>query len=90
MQQIVRILFPPLVALASVCHGTSFIKGVSRLAHKESDRALTLQEEFGKLGVDILIHDDMMGIQRNRSALNQQPFIPGMITGLPWPLQLRR
>ena len=56
-------LFPPLVALASVCHGSSFIKGVSRLAHKESDRALTLQEEFGKLGVDILINGDVMGIK---------------------------
>jgi 3-phosphoshikimate 1-carboxyvinyltransferase len=56
-------LFPPLVALASVCHGSSFIKGVSRLAHKESNRALTLQEEFGKLGVDILINDDAMGIK---------------------------
>jgi 3-phosphoshikimate 1-carboxyvinyltransferase len=55
-------LFPPLVALASVCQGSSFIKGVSRLAHKESDRARTLQEEFGKLGVDILINGDVMGI----------------------------
>jgi 3-phosphoshikimate 1-carboxyvinyltransferase len=56
-------LFPPLVALASVCHGSSFIKGVSRLAHKESDRAHTLQEEFGKLGVDIMINEDVMGIK---------------------------
>ena len=56
-------LFPPLVALASVCHGSSFIKGVSRLAHKESNRALTLQEEFGKLGVDILLNGDLMGIK---------------------------
>ena len=56
-------LFPPLVALASLCSGSSFIKGVSRLAHKESDRALTLQEEFGKLGVDILINGDVMGIK---------------------------
>jgi 3-phosphoshikimate 1-carboxyvinyltransferase len=56
-------LFPPLVALASVCQGSSFIKGVSRLAHKESDRALTLQEEFGKLGVDILLNGDLMGIK---------------------------
>jgi len=56
-------LFPPLVALAAVCPGSSFIKGVGRLAHKESDRALTLQEEFGKLGVDILISGDIMGIK---------------------------
>jgi len=56
-------LFPPLVALASVCKGSSFIKGATRLTHKESDRALTLQEEFGKLGIDILLHDDVMGIR---------------------------
>jgi 3-phosphoshikimate 1-carboxyvinyltransferase len=56
-------LFPPLVALAASCHGSSFIKGVSRLAHKESDRARTLQEEFAKLGVDILLNGDVMGIK---------------------------
>lgn len=56
-------LFPPLVALASCCSGSSFIKGVSRLAHKESDRALTLQEEFAKLGVDILLNGDTMGVK---------------------------
>ena len=60
-------LFPPLVALASACHGSSFITGASRLTHKESDRALTLQEEFGKLGVDILLHGDVMGIKGTNS-----------------------
>jgi 3-phosphoshikimate 1-carboxyvinyltransferase len=53
-------LFPPLVALASYCHGTSVIKGVSRLLYKESDRAKALREEFGKLNVNIEISDDMM------------------------------
>ncbi|MGC1390388.1 MAG: 3-phosphoshikimate 1-carboxyvinyltransferase [Bacteroidales bacterium] len=53
-------LFPPLVALASYCHGTSVIKGVSRLIYKESDRAKALREEFGKLNVTIEISDDMM------------------------------
>jgi len=53
-------LFPPLVALASVCNGVSKIKGVSRLAHKESDRGLTLQTEFAKMGVQIdLLGDEM-------------------------------
>ncbi|MCL2792020.1 MAG: 3-phosphoshikimate 1-carboxyvinyltransferase [Spirochaetaceae bacterium] len=46
-------LFPPLVALASGCSGTSLIHGVERLKHKESDRELTLLEEFSKAGVDI-------------------------------------
>ena len=56
-------LFPPLVALAAYCDGTSVIEGVSRLAHKESDRALTLQEEFGKMGLLIKLQDDLMIIE---------------------------
>jgi 3-phosphoshikimate 1-carboxyvinyltransferase len=53
-------LFPPLVALASYCEGTSVIEGVHRLMHKESNRALTLQEEFGKMGIEISFQDDSM------------------------------
>jgi 3-phosphoshikimate 1-carboxyvinyltransferase len=54
-------LFPPLVALASVCNGITKIKGVSRLAHKESDRGLTLQTEFAKMGIQIhLVEDEML------------------------------
>ncbi|MBL0359395.1 MAG: 3-phosphoshikimate 1-carboxyvinyltransferase [Chitinophagaceae bacterium] len=53
-------LFPPLVALAAYCSGTTVIEGVSRLAHKESNRGLTLQEEFGKMGVVIKLQDDLM------------------------------
>ncbi|HEX8357056.1 MAG TPA: 3-phosphoshikimate 1-carboxyvinyltransferase [Segetibacter sp.] len=56
-------LFPPLVALASCCSGTTSIKGVSRLAHKESDRALTLQQEFAKMGVEIILQNDEMLIK---------------------------
>jgi 3-phosphoshikimate 1-carboxyvinyltransferase len=56
-------LFPPLVALAAYCDGSSVIEGVSRLAHKESDRALTLQEEFGKMGLPIKLQDDLMIIE---------------------------
>jgi 3-phosphoshikimate 1-carboxyvinyltransferase len=56
-------LFPPLVALASYCNGTSVIEGVHRLTHKESNRALTLQEEFGKMGVEITLQDDLMLIK---------------------------
>ncbi|GAB4092257.1 3-phosphoshikimate 1-carboxyvinyltransferase [Flaviaesturariibacter terrae] len=56
-------LFPPLVALAAYCDGTSVIEGVSRLAHKESNRGLTLQEEFGKLGLTVELQDDLMIIR---------------------------
>lgn len=56
-------LFPPLVALAAYCNGTSVIEGVSRLAHKESNRALTLQEEFLKMGIEITLQDDLMMVK---------------------------
>ena len=59
-------LFPPLVALASYCEGVSTIKGVSRLVFKESNRAQTLKEEFGKMGVKIDLNDDLMHITGSR------------------------
>ncbi len=55
-------LFPPLAAMAALAKGVTVIKGVSRLAHKESDRGLTLQEEFGKMGVSIRLEGDLMYI----------------------------
>ncbi len=65
-------LFPPLVALAAFCKGTTIIKGVSRLTHKESNRGETLQQEFAKLGVSILLDDDFMhivGIEEAKSCI---------------------
>lgn len=59
-------LFPPLVALAAYCKGKTRIKGVSRLIHKESNRASALQEEFGKLGIRITIDDDVMIIEGSK------------------------
>jgi 3-phosphoshikimate 1-carboxyvinyltransferase len=61
-------LFPPLVTLASYCKGTTTIKGVSRLTHKESNRALTLQEEFGKMGVEIELDVDMMRVHGGKGV----------------------
>ncbi len=55
-------LFPPLVALAINAKGTSTIKGVQRLAHKESDRGQALKQEFGKLGIAISMNEDTMQI----------------------------
>jgi 3-phosphoshikimate 1-carboxyvinyltransferase len=56
-------LFPPLVALAACCEGTTVIEGVNRLAHKESNRGLTLQQEFAKLGIEINLQDDLMVVK---------------------------
>jgi 3-phosphoshikimate 1-carboxyvinyltransferase len=53
-------LFPPLVALASYCIGISGIKGVSRLKHKESNRAEALLEEFSKMNINLEISGDYM------------------------------
>ncbi|MBS1667353.1 MAG: 3-phosphoshikimate 1-carboxyvinyltransferase [Bacteroidetes bacterium] len=53
-------LFPPLVALAVYCKGETIIKGADRLTHKESNRALTLQEEFAKMGVTIHLQGNEM------------------------------
>lgn len=61
-------LFPPLVALASYCNGTTKIKGVNRLAHKESNRGLTLQDEFGKMEVTIQLDGDMMYVQGGKAV----------------------
>ena len=57
-------LFPPLAALAAACEGESLITGTSRLAHKESDRAETLREEYAKVGIKIdLSTPDVMRIR---------------------------
>ena len=56
-------LFPPLVALASYCKGTTTIKGVNRLLFKESNRAIALRDEFKKLGVKIELNGDLMTIK---------------------------
>lgn len=53
-------LFPPLVALAAFAKGDTHIRGAHRLAHKESDRALTLKNEFGKMGVLIEQENDCL------------------------------
>ena len=55
-------LFPPLVALAACCEGMSNFTGAGRLTHKESDRAATLQEEFGKMGIKVTLDGDRMTV----------------------------
>ena len=58
-------LFPPLAVLAAYANGKSVINGLGRLKHKESDRGLTLQEEFSKIGVKIELEEDKMIIHGN-------------------------
>jgi len=61
-------LFPPLVALAAYCEGVTIIDGVNRLAHKESNRGLTLQEEFGKMGIVIRLEGDRMYVEGGKGV----------------------
>ena len=58
-------LFPPLAALGARADGVSRIRGVSRLRHKESDRASAIVQEFAKAGisVEIAAPDDLMIIK---------------------------
>jgi len=53
-------LIPPLVALAANCKGASTIKGVGRLANKESDRSASLVDIFGKMRVEIEVFGEEM------------------------------
>jgi 3-phosphoshikimate 1-carboxyvinyltransferase len=55
-------LFPPLVALAAFADGVTVLHGASRLIHKESNRAKTLQQEFAKAGIRIVLRGDEMKI----------------------------
>ncbi len=55
-------LFPPLVALAAHIKGTSIIRGVHRLAHKESDRAKALVTEYAKLGLSVEVVEDVLKV----------------------------
>ncbi|MBK8925429.1 MAG: 3-phosphoshikimate 1-carboxyvinyltransferase [Crocinitomicaceae bacterium] len=55
-------LFPPLVVLAAAAQGESKIHGIKRLFNKESNRALVLQKEFLKCGLQINLSDNTMHI----------------------------
>jgi 3-phosphoshikimate 1-carboxyvinyltransferase len=50
------------VALAAFARGVCAFRGVTRLHHKESNRAKVLQDEFGKANVRIVIRDDEMKV----------------------------
>lgn len=55
-------LFPVLASLAASCKGDSKIKGVTRLAHKESDRANAIKDEFAKIGISVRLDGDIMTV----------------------------
>ncbi len=56
-------LFPPLAVLACFCEGESKIKGINRLANKESDRATAIEEQLTAVGVEITRKDNAFVIK---------------------------
>jgi len=56
-------LLPPLAALACHCEGTSVLRGVCRLRHKECDRAGAVARELSGLGVRAVVEDDVLEIR---------------------------
>ena len=56
-------LFPPLVALASACRGTTRLLGATRLRHKESDRAAVLVDQFTRIGGRVRVDGDRMEVE---------------------------
>ena len=59
-------LFPPLVILAAACKGKSTLKGTQRLIHKESNRAIVLQTEMGKIGIKIELEGNNMIVHESK------------------------
>ena len=51
-------LFPALAALAASCEGTSVLTGTQRLTDKESNRAKTIAEVFGRLGSGVDLSEE--------------------------------
>lgn len=56
-------LFPILAVLGAYCSGTTTVKGVNRLIHKESNRADAILGEYTKLGLDVEFQDDVMTVR---------------------------
>lgn len=56
-------LFPVVSVLAAFCPGESHLLGVNRLRHKETDRAAAIVEMLTRLGVPVVVDDDMMAIK---------------------------
>jgi 3-phosphoshikimate 1-carboxyvinyltransferase len=56
-------LVPAIVVLACYAKGTSHIYGAGRLRLKESDRLLSIKDEFSKMGAQITLTEDTLTIK---------------------------
>ena len=55
-------LFPMVALLAAFCPGESHISGVERLRHKETDRAGAVAGMLEKMGVPVLVDENVMTV----------------------------
>jgi 3-phosphoshikimate 1-carboxyvinyltransferase len=53
-------LFPILAIYAALTKGENKLIGTNRLIHKESNRAISIQKEFRKLGVNVILNNNEM------------------------------
>lgn len=56
-------LFPPLAVLAANCKGRSVLSGVERLIHKESNRAVSIQQSLELMGIKTQVQGNEMMIE---------------------------
>ncbi len=56
-------LFPIVAVLAAFCPGTSRIRGVERLRHKETDRAAAIVDMLTQMGVPVRVDEDEMTVE---------------------------
>ena len=56
-------LFPIVAVLATFCPGTSRIRGVERLRHKETDRTAAIVDMLTQMGVPVQVDEDEMTIE---------------------------
>ena len=56
-------LFPIVAVLAAFCPGTSRIRGVERLRHKETDRAAAIVDMLTQMGVPVRLDEDEMTVE---------------------------
>ena len=68
-------LAPALVVLASLIPEESCIRGIGRLANKESNRALVLYEMLRNFGVDATLGSEILRIQGGFARVSNPPVI---------------
>ena len=76
-------LFPIISVLALFCNGISKIRGVHRLAEKESNRAEAICSELLKTGAKIFIEDDSLIIEGDSRRLNGEGWNRRCTAGAP-------